>query len=298
MTVDLSIAIVSWNTRDLLRDCLKSVYDKTSGVEFEVVVVDNASSDGSVEMVRGEFPQATLVANTQNTGFAAANNQAIEVSKGRYHMLLNPDTVVLTNLALIVGFLDADNSIGVAGCKCLNPDGSIQKNWFDSYPSVFSELGPEWLRNGFDRLIRPRNADTEFPTRWVGGQCMTVRRCCIEQVGAMDAGFFMYSEETDWCYRIRKAGWGIRHYPGISVIHLGGQSTRQIRPQMLVELYRSKTQFIRKHSCAVHAALFKRCLHIRTRLLKLALAASGNGGDEDTARLLATTELLKAIKGF
>ncbi|MEN6355772.1 MAG: glycosyltransferase family 2 protein [Armatimonadota bacterium] len=269
--MDLSISIVSWNTRDILDACLKSVYSHAGSIDFEVIVVDNASSDGSVEMVSNRYPEVKVIVNHSNVGFASANNQAYGISSGDFFMLLNSDTIVQSSLESVVNFLRNNPSIGVAGCHCLNADGSLQQNWYDYYPSICWELLPESMRLAAYKLIYNRSVDETFDTKWIGGQCMTLRRACIEQVGSMDEGYFMYSEETDWCYRIRRRGWRICHWPGLTITHFGGQSTRQMADKMLVQLYRSKTNFMRRHYGRVYASAFKFLLMLRTGVLLCAV---------------------------
>lgn len=295
--MDLSIAIVSWNTRDLLDGCLESIFETTHGIEFEVILVDNASSDGSAEMVRGKYPQVRLIENADNVGFAAANNQAFDVSSGRYFMILNPDTKVLTDLAPLVAFLDSDRALGAVGCKCVNPDLSIQRNWYDYYPCFLWEMAPHGARELAQRLIYRRNPDAQFDTKWVGGQCMTVSREVVEAVGGLDSGYFMYSEETDWCFRIRKAGWRVCHYPGVTVIHYGGQSTKQVSSRMVVELYRSKHRFVGANLSVSRARLFKTGLLARVLLQRLVARLRG-GGEGREARVAQLDELIGSVRRF
>lgn len=295
--MDLSISIVSWNTCDLLDQCLKSVYETTRYIDFEVIVVDNASSDDSLIMVKTKYSQVKLIQNNENVGFACANNQAYKVSSGRHFMLLNPDTIVITDLSPIVKFLDDNTEVGVASCKCLNPDKSIQPNWYDYYPSFIWELLPEVLRNLASKLIYNRNPSSNFATKWVGGQCMTVRRACMDSVDGMDQNFFMYSEETDLCFRIKNLGWKIMHFSGIIIVHIGGQSTKSVQTKMLIELYRSKSRFIRKNRSDLHSSLFRMGLIIRTFLLRTCISATGKR-ENRSARINQLNELLNAIRDF
>lgn len=292
--MDLSIAIVSWNTQDLLDDCLKSVFDNARDIEFEVIVVDNGSSDGSVELMRRKYPQVKLIQNTDNVGFARANNQAYEVSSGRHFMILNSDTRVLSPLAPVVRFLDANVDVGAVGCKCVNPDMSVQRNWYDYYPSPLWEILPHSIRELVQQLAFRRDADALFDTKWVGGQCMTVKREVLHSVGCMDPGYFMYSEETDWCFRIRKAGWRVCHFPEIVILHYGGQSTRQVNARMTVELQRSKYRFIAKNLSVGQARLFKAGIWTKTLLQRAALRFVVKGTD-GRARYTALTELQRSI---
>lgn len=280
----LSILIVNWNTRDFLAQCLASIAAHPPHGEYEVIVVDNASADDSVAMVETQFPQVVVIGNAANVGFAGANNQAIAHSRGRYLLLLNPDTVVEPGaLAALVSFMDAQPEAGAAGPLLLNPDGSLQDSCYPA-PTIFREL---WRLFHLDNLYAlaqyrmhewPR--DTPRPVDTVQGACMIVRREVIEQSGAMDDSFFMYSEEVDWCLRIRRAGWHIYWVPGSRIIHFGAQSTRQVATSMFVQLYRGKLQYFRKHYGRVYALLYKVVL----------LAAS-------VARILITSLVWLAVPG-
>lgn len=249
--MDLSISIVSWNTRDVLDQCLKSVYDNTQGIEFEVIVVDNASSDDTVQMVRDKYPQVRLIVNTENVGFARANNQALAVSSGDHFALLNPDTVVQPNaLNRLVAFCSSQPQCGACGPMLLNPDETLQPSWA-ALPSLrqevlgrqdraidstdYSSLGPAELSN-----MDP------FSVGWLGGACLVVLRSVIDLVGPMDEGYFMYCEETDWCWRIAQAGFGIYYVPSASVVHLGGQSSKQTALKCQLWLQSSKIRLARK----------------------------------------------------
>jgi len=244
--MDLSVSIVSWNTRDLLDQCLRSIFETTHGIDFEVIVVDNESSDGSADMVRAKYARVLLIENDENVGFARANNQAFKVAQGRYFTLLNPDTYIKSGLDEAVKYMDCNLDVGVLGCKSLNPDGSVQISWNKHYPSLFSEV----LYNGIRDRRRIRDpqiqADKRFPAAWVGGVCMTVRRTAAQQVGLLDEGYFMYSEETDWCRRFAEAGWRVMHSPCVTIVHFGGQSSKQAPIRARVELARSKVRFISK----------------------------------------------------
>lgn len=253
--MDVSIIVVNWNTKALLCDCLKSIYEQAGDVDFEVIVIDNASTDGSVEMVKKSFPQVTLIENSENRGFAAANNQGIAIAKGRYVLLLNSDTIVLASaIAKTVSFADSHPEVGVVGCRVLNSDRTLQKTCF-MFPSILNMiLSSTYLYKLFPRS---RFFGRERMTWWdrndirevdvVTGCFMLVKREAIEQVGIMDERFFMYGEETDWCYRFKQAGWKILFAPCAEIIHLGGQSARKNAATMTVQLRRSILQFMKKH---------------------------------------------------
>ena len=252
---DISIVIVNWNTRHILFDCLKSVYEQSVDSSLEVIVIDNASSDGSAEMVKKDFPQITLIENSENLGFAAANNQGIEISKGRYVLLLNPDTLILDNaINKTLYFADAHPESAVVGCRVLNPDRTLQPTCF-MFPSILNML----LSTTYLYRLFPKSRffGRERMTWWdrsdirevdvVTGCFMLVRREAIEQVGLLDERFFVYGEETDWCYRFKKAGWKVMFTPCAEIIHLGGQSTQKKATAMVVQLRKSILQFMKKH---------------------------------------------------
>lgn len=250
--MDLSIAVVSWNTRELLDQCLKSIYDTSSGIEVETIVVDNASTDGSAEMVRVKYSGVKLIENTGNVGFAKANNQAFEVSSGRYFLLLNPDTICLPGaLPDLVSFLDRNPKTGAVGPLVLNSDRTLQYSWA-KFPGLLSEAFGKLDRRIESSGLIPKTAEDlrtidPFETDWIGGCCLMIRREAVEQVGLMDESFFMYNEETDWCYRLNKAGWGVCVDPQAEIVHLGGQSSEQVPVETRCRLAESKLRFFAKH---------------------------------------------------
>ena len=278
---DLSIIIVNWNTRELLAGCLESVAGSRLKVEgrgaepvtsnlqpstVEVIVVDNASSDGSAAMVRERFPWARLIENAENVGFAAANNQGIRQAAGRFVVLLNSDTEVREGaLDALVHFMDAHPRAGAVGARLLNADGTLQ-------PSCHPMLTPGrefWRLMFLDRLL-PR---ATYPMqRWkitqprrvevIMGACLLLRREALDQVGPLDDSYFMYTEEVDLCYRLAQAGWELWWEPRAEVVHYGGASSRQMREEMYLQLYRSKAQFYRKFGGEKRVATFKRYLRL------------------------------------
>jgi hypothetical protein len=253
--MDVSIIIVNRNTRDILRDCLSSVFKQTQGIEFEVIVIDNGSSDRSIEMVEAEFPQVIVIANAENRGFAAANNQGIAVAKGRYVLLLNSDTIILDDvIKKTVLFADAHREAAVVCCRVLNTDKTLQQTCF-MFPSVLNmllaatylyKLFPQNRFFGRERMTW-WNRDSVSEVDVATGCFMLVRRQAIEKIGLMDERFFVYGEETDWCYRFKKNGWKIMFAPGAQIIHYGGQTSRQMTRKFRWQLEGSKLIFMKLH---------------------------------------------------
>ncbi|HEY4691642.1 MAG TPA: glycosyltransferase family 2 protein [Anaerolineae bacterium] len=251
--IDLSIVIVNWNVRELLRRCLTSIVS-TGSPCLEVIVVDNASSDDSAEMVRAEFPQVTLIANAENRGFPAANNQGLAVARGRFAMVLNPDTEIVGDaLARVAEYLDAHPEAGALGPQLLNPDGTIQssRRRFPTFTTALFEN--TWLQGLAPRRVLRRfyvedvPADATQEVDWVTGACIAVRREALDKVGGFDEGFFMYSEELDWCRRIQAAGWKIVYLSEAKVIHHVGKSSEQAVAARHIHFQTSQVRYFRKY---------------------------------------------------
>jgi GT2 family glycosyltransferase len=268
ITVVLTVVIVNWNTRDLLSQCLHSIAANypSQPPSIEVFVVDNASSDGSVQMVKECFPWVRLIENTENLGFARANNQAIDLAGGRYILLLNSDTVAHPGaFAALIDFMDKTPKAGATGARLLNGDGSLQT-------SCHPMLTPwrEFVRLLFlDRIFHvslysAQWWETEEPrqTEVIKGACLMLRSAALEQVGPLDGSYFMYTEEVDLCYRLGEAGWQLWWVPTAKVTHFGEASSRQVAQTMYVQLYRSKIQFYRKYGGDRRANLFKQLLRV------------------------------------
>ena len=274
ITMNLSIIIVSWNTRNLLARCLSSLYRHFPSSEFEVFVIDNASKDGSASMVLERFPQVQLIENDENVGYAKANNQAIHQSSSRYVLLLNPDTEIKSGaFETLVRYMDEHPQTGAAGAKLLNPDGTLQVSCYPA-PTLSREL---WRLFHLDR-IKPygiyemRGWDLNKPRQvdCLQGACLIIRREVLDQVGLLDEDYFIYSEEVDLCYRMKKAGWQLYWVPSAKVVHFGGQSTNQVAEDMFLQLYRGKILFFRKHYGLLAAYIYKLVLLVST-LARLAL---------------------------
>jgi GT2 family glycosyltransferase len=301
--MDLSIVIVNWNTRDLLRDWLQSIEAGRGSLQLEVLVVDNASCDGSAEMVRTEFPQVQLIENKENLGFAAGNNVALMKAAGRFVMLLNTDTLVHgTVLADAVAWLEAHPDVGVIGPRVLNSDGTDQPSC-SAFPSLkfltMQACGltkiSRWDRyrmTGWDR-------SSELKVDVISGAAMFVRREAMEDVGLLDEAFFFYGEETDWCHRFGRAGWGLVFVPIPEVTHFGGGAVRQLNHRRDVMMTEGTTRLHRKHGGLVAGVICFAILsfHNLSRALFWSLLSLVNKkGAKDRARhfLSVAADLPKA----
>ncbi|NWF94045.1 MAG: glycosyltransferase family 2 protein [Syntrophaceae bacterium] len=246
----LSVIIVNWNTKEFLLQCLESVHQSVREKGMEVFVVDNGSTDGSVAAVRERFPEVKLIENRTNLGFARANNQALRLSKGRYVLLLNPDAKVKPGaIDRLTSFMDAHPEAGAAGGQLLNPDGSKQ-NSIANFPSLATELlNKSLLRWLFPSKYPGKEQDYTEPIEVdsVIGACMMVRRDTMEQVGLLDEDYFLFLEETDWCYRMKRAGWRIYHLPQAEVYHFQGKGAEIEKRRARVEYFRSRYHFFKKN---------------------------------------------------
>jgi hypothetical protein len=256
--MDLSIVIVNYNTKDLLRSCLESVYNQTSRVIFEVIVVDNASSDGSREMIMEQFPATKTVFNSENRGFAAANNQGFSVALGEYVVMLNSDTIVLDGaLEKIVLFMRSNPQASIVGCKLYNADGTLQPS-VRSFPSLWNVF----VESSFLYLLFPRSRtfgkyymsffdfDAECEVDWVSGACLTCRKDLLKLLDGLDERFFMYSEETDFCFRAKQRGFHTWFFPHARVIHVRfGSASDNVQRVQSVTL--SQLMFFVKHFTGV-----------------------------------------------
>ena len=255
--MELSIIIVNYNTRDLLRDCLLSIYSSQGDFQYEVIVVDNCSPDDSVEMVRQEFPQAKLIASEINRGYAYANNLGLCQARGHYLLLLNPDTVLPpTALQGMLDFMEEHPDAGVAGPKLVLADGSLDLACRRSFPTLdvaFYRLvglskrhpnSPRYNRYNLGYLDPNQVAEVDS----VVGACMCIRREALDQAGLFDERFFMYAEDIDLCYRIKvDHGWKVYYNPAVVVTHYKAQSTRKRFARMTIEFYRAMWLFHKKH---------------------------------------------------
>lgn len=252
----LSIIIVSYNTRDLLKRCIESIYLTYPKNDLEVLIVDNGSLDGSPAMVREKFRDVILIESKENLGFARANNIAIKKAKGYYILLLNPDTIVAKGcLNKCMQYMDKHRDIGVLGCKVMLPDGRLDLACRRSFPTPevsfyrmagLSKLFPKSKRFAKYNLTYLDENET-YEVDSIVGAFMLARREVVEQVGILDEDYFMYGEDVDWCYRIKQSGWKIMYYHEAEIMHCKGASGGKKNPRTIYEFYRAMYLFYKKH---------------------------------------------------
>lgn len=263
---DLSILIVNWNVKDLLKDCLQSLYDNKNGLNIEIIVIDNNSSDGSNEMVEAYFPQVKLIKNPKNLGFSIGNNQAIKASRGEYLLLLNPDARVMPQaLKIMIDFIKAHPEVGIVGPKILDSGDVIQLTCARNFPTLsrlFFDLTALSKRFPKSKIFGSysigywdHNDEREVDS--ISGACMLIRKAMLDEIGLLDENFFMYAEDTDLCYRAKKANWEIWYLPKAQIIHYGGQSSQMDIGKMTIVSQESMYKFFKKHYGIIHAVLFR-----------------------------------------
>lgn len=263
--IDLSICVVTYNARDYLEASLKSIYENTR-LKFEVIVVDNGSTDGLAEMVRQDYPEISLIQNEKNAGYTRPMNQALRAAGGKYLLQLNPDTLVLPGaLDRLVGFMETELQVGICGPKVLNQDGTLQKPcrrgesrpWaVISYFSGLSSLFPKSkLFGGY--LLNYLGEDETHEVAGVSGSCMLIRREVVDQIGYLDERFFAYQEDADYCFRAKQAGWKIYYVPAAQIVHYGGKGGSRVEPfRSIFEWHRSYWLFYKKNYASDYPFVF------------------------------------------
>lgn len=287
-SIDVSIVIVNWNTKEILRACLASIQQAVSSLQIETIVVDNASSDGSAEMVKHAFPKVHLLINGRNRGFAAANNQGFARAHGRYILLLNSDTVVLPGaIEEMARYMDANRHVGALGPQLLNEDHSVQVSVYP-FPHVARDAlvildinrwplvsrVTRWYGQRRDRRMSAQTGEVD----WVMGSCLLIRREAVERVGVLDEGYFFNAEEMDLCYRLRQHRWAIVYLATATIIHLGGQSRARISAAHLIWFYKGKMRYYRLY----HARWQYMVLRLAIALSSLVHMAALIGGRHRT----------------
>ncbi len=263
--IDLSVIVVNWNTRDLLRDCLNSVSETVSDLIFEIIVVDNFSSDGSVAMLEKEFPSVIRIVNKENKGFGAANNQALKIMKGRYALLINSDAVLTMGAVnKLWDFCESNEKAAIVCGQLLNADGSMQ-NSIASFPSLLTlAVNNSLLEYLFPRRYPSKRYKHTSPLEVdsIVGACMMIRKKALEETGAFDERYFFFFEETDLAYKMRLQGWKIYQVPDAFIYHLQGQSIGH-KARSRIEFYRSRYQFLRKWHKSPYFLLAKSIIFFR-----------------------------------
>ena len=258
----ISILVVNWNTRQFLQQCLESIFNQSSDTPFEVIVVDNASTDDSIQMVKTNFPQVTLIQNSENTGFARANNKAARISRADYLLLLNSDAYLSSGaLDQMVRFASASKSVDVLGVRLLNPDGSFQFSYAD-FPTLWREflilstLGRRLFRKNYPS----HNPEIERGAQkvdYVNGACFLVRREIYEKVGGLPDQYFMYAEEVDFCLEVHRSAGQVWYHPQIEVFHHGSASSKKRMSAREGDMYQSRVRLIRKYRGNLAAEILK-----------------------------------------
>ena len=283
--IGLSVCIVTYKARDLLHECLYSLYENTQLPGLEVIVVDNGSLDGVGEMLQQEYPAVQFIQNVENAGFTRPMNQALRVASGGYLLQLNPDTLILPNaLDQLVGFMESNTEVGICSPKVLNRDHTLQKSCRRGEPkpwamiSYFLGLSALFPRSkffsGYHLNYMDENAIHEVAG--VSGSCMLIRREVIDQIGYLDERFFAYQEDADFCFRARQAGWRIYYLPQAQIIHYGGKGGSRVEPyRSIVEWHKSYWLYYRKHLAKDYFFFFN-WIYYFLMALKLCLALATN----------------------
>jgi N-acetylglucosaminyl-diphospho-decaprenol L-rhamnosyltransferase len=294
---DLAIVIVSTNEAHWLERCLSTVFDRAGSATLDVIVVENACTDGTRELVESSFPQARVV-SSPNRGFAYGNNRGLEQADARYLLLLNPDTeIVAGTFGELVDLLDARPQVGLAGVRQVTADGTLWPT-IRRFPGVrrafgealFSERWPVRPAWAGERVLDQDAYGSERECDWTSGSFMLARREALLSAGLLDERFFIYSEEPDLCLRIKRAGWKVRHLPQMTIVHHAGKGG--VRPRMVAQDAYTRKQYAHKHFSPVHRGLYLSALGVR-HLIRAAGARAGGGADaaarhEGARRALST----------
>jgi len=284
--VKVSVIIVTYNSAAEIIPCLSSIDENGGDIEREIIVVDNASMDGTAELVGERFPSVRVIRNDRNRGFGAAINQGARAADGRYLFLINPDSVLTNNgLPEAIIFMDAHQGVGAAGCKVVNPDGAIQLSCrsFPSYGTIFfsrySIMSRLFPNNRFSRrfLLADLDHDEKRAVDWVSGAAMLLRKAALDEAGGFDEDYFLFIEDIDLCWRLRRKGWEVYYLPYPVVLHHIGKSSEKVKLRSIYHHHRSIFLFYRKHyrRPLANACLF---LGLSVRAILLMVTASFFGG--------------------
>lgn len=300
LSPDVSVIVANWNLKNMLRDCLVSVEKHSGEIVTELIVVDNASSDGSARMVASEFPEALLIRNSKNAGFSRASNQGIRAASGKYLFLLNNDALLSEDaLATMAAFLDSHADVGICGPRVINEDGSLQFRSRGRYPSITTAMvhffiPQKWQRYGslVFGIYDNSEVDAPVPIDWVSGCALMARRQAVESVGMLDANVFMYCEDVDWCYRMHKAGWKVFYIPDAEVMHYGGQSMRQQKGKVVAAHAKGLVSYYEKYHGPLATNAFRFVL-----LFGYGLKALGWIGASLAGRKAGLNKLMRMLVG-
>jgi len=254
--IEISVIIVNYNVKEFLEQSLVSVQKALKKIRSEIIVIDNASTDGSVEFLKKRFPKVKLIENKENLGFARSSNLGMKQAKGAYLAILNPDTIVQEDtFSKMLKFFQENPDTGMLGCKILNPDGTLQLACRRSFPTpwvAFTKLSGLSHLFSKSKLFGKYNLtyldpDLSYEVEAISGSFMMIQKQVLKDVGYLDEEFFLYGEDLDWCFRIREGGWKVRYFPGTKIIHFKGESSRKAQFDNITFFYKSMALFARKH---------------------------------------------------
>ena len=265
--MDLSIVIVNYNTKELTRKCLRSVFASKTNFQYEVWVVDNGSKDGSIEMVKAEFPQVKLIEAGENLGFSKGNNLALKQATGRYLLLLNSDTEIESNTLEVSGrYLDTYQDVGAMGCKVLLPNGELDKACRRKFPNPANAFLRLFGLKKYSNYNIDTPIDEEVEVDSVMGAYLMVRKYVVDKVGYLDEDYFMYGEDIDWCWRIKEAGYKIMYVPTCKITHFKYGSSQTIPFRIIRMSHKAMEIFYRKHYAKKYFFLFNWLVYLGINL--------------------------------
>lgn len=295
--VELSIIIVNWNTKNFIEKCIESIYNNPPSASFEIIIVDNASTDGSQGLIKDRFSNVILIENNENLGFSKANNIGFRRSNGKYILFLNPDTLVHENtLQKSIEFMEDHKDAGIISCKHLNPDGSFQSSAFDFLPpiSIFAYI------LGLNKLFKIswlRNFSSVKTVDYVQGSYIMIRREVFQKIGGFDENFFMYGEDADLCKKVWDLGWKVYYLPDISITHYLGGSSRK-NPDKLKYFILSTLFFYKKHKNKAQFEKLKIILKIALYIRMILSFANSIVKKEVNKRKNFYLSIINSIKNF
>lgn len=301
--MELSIIIVSWNVADLLLTCLRSIYATADPARIEVIVVDSASTDDAVSRVRENYPQVQLIPQSENVGFTRGSNIGLREARGKYLFLLNPDTeIVGSALEDMIAYLNAHAEIGIIGPRTLNTDRT-QQSTRRRFPTLATAIFEStWLQGYAPRSVLDRYYvadaadDATAEVDWVQGSALLARRAVYEQIGGLDEGYVMFSEEMDWCKRAKDAGWRVVYLGTVQIIHHGGKSTDQVVARRHIHFQESKLRYFRKYH-GVIVAQGLRLFLLTSYVLQMVLeAAKGMVGSKRRLRQERVSQYWRVLR--